>query len=330
MLHHHHHHHYQPFQESFWSPTASIESVPNFSIGFQVLHKKLDQSKKENSMILDYVKARIEAEKHHAATLLAIPKPEPQQDEEPSSMIETGLKKCFDSVRFESEASAKEHQLRSENLLTTVLDPLLNFFQRYDRIRLQTKERVESSISDFHTAVKLMDQFKSTYVTKCKAVLILEPEFDVQAVTLIHVGSHRFTTRDQLIQWFQSLAPNNQTKQEWMHVLQEEADALDDLVQLGLLRQEQDEFIKTLEQVKKGFFSTVRWNSQQRKDDLIKEMLDADRLYKQSVKKVEKLRTHIEELLVNHYEEMESLELERIQTIKQGKIHKRKRISSNR
>lgn len=331
-------HHHHPFQASFWSPTASIEAVPDFTVGFQVLHKKLDQSKQENAMIVDYVKERIEAEKSHAAVLLGIQRPEFS----PEESIESGLKKCFDMVRFESEASAKEHQTRAEDLLTTVLDPLTNFFQRYDRIRSQTKGMVETSISDFNIAVKLMDQLKLTYTTKCKALLIVAPDFNVQNQVYYKVGkSFQFATRDQVSNWFNQVVPSSPiSKESLFNVMQQQSlfkqeeeeskqkelqDILDDLIQLEYLKEDNDTFIKVDQPNTKkssGFFSTTRWNSQQRKDDLLKEMLDADRMYRQSVKRVEKLRINIEEILFTHYEEMESLELERIQTIKQGTVNR--------
>ncbi|KAI9264372.1 hypothetical protein BDA99DRAFT_509188 [Phascolomyces articulosus] len=50
----------------------------------------------------------------------------------------------------------------------------------------------------------------------------------------------------------------------------------------------------------------------------IHEMDQADKIYKNCVKEVDKVRMETEEELFSHYEEMESLELERIQTIKQS------------
>ncbi|ORE15943.1 Rho GTPase activation protein, partial [Rhizopus microsporus] len=49
----------------------------------------------------------------------------------------------------------------------------------------------------------------------------------------------------------------------------------------------------------------------------VRDMLQADKAYRELVTKVDKMRMQTEEALFMHYEEMESLELERIQTIKQ-------------
>ncbi|ORZ25661.1 hypothetical protein BCR42DRAFT_400630 [Absidia repens] len=73
-----------------------------------------------------------------------------------------------------------------------------------------------------------------------------------------------------------------------------------------------------------GFWSRQRWTSltpkQSNYQQLCRDMETADQHYKQAVHKAESLRMEIEENLFMHFDEMESLELERIQTLKQAFI----------
>ncbi|CAO3597455.1 unnamed protein product [Absidia cylindrospora] len=73
-----------------------------------------------------------------------------------------------------------------------------------------------------------------------------------------------------------------------------------------------------------GFWSRQRWTSSTPKQSdyqqLCQDMETADQFYRQAIHKAESLRMEIEENLFMHFDEMESLELERIQTLKQAFI----------
>jgi hypothetical protein len=319
---------HHPFQESFWSPTSSIDLVPNFHIGFNVLHSKLEQSLAENKAITEFIQQRIVVEREHAASLAKLIVPETPT---PFDLdIGSSLKQCFQVVRNESTESAQEHHTRAEDLNTTVLDPLKQFSSRYERIIVQAKQTVEAQITQFQAAYKAMEQAKIFYANRCKSLLMVQPEFTM--ATVVKVGNTLlFGTRDQVWVWLNQFLIDNDvyTEQQMLNILKdvahdEELLVLDDLVQLGFLEKQQDTFTKTPRDSQsiantKGFSGFLgRW-SHSKKDELaVIDMLEADKAYRTSVSKVDKMRTQTEQLLFQHYEEMESLELERIQTIKHG------------
>ncbi|KAI8640164.1 hypothetical protein BD408DRAFT_452762 [Parasitella parasitica] len=299
--------HPHPFQESFWSPTASIDPIPNFNTGYTVLHTKLKQSKTENKAIGDYVKQRINAEKAHANLLGSI-KPSTLPFEKD---VGGALKKCFEVVCAESEESAKEHFNRASNLNTTALDPLLKFFSRYDRIITQAKKTVEAQINQFNIACKAMEDAKISYVNRCKSLLLVQPGF-----TDAKVGKGlQFPTRDHAWIWFSELFRNQEyTKEQIVDILK--GDAITSLVELQFVKQENDKFIKqqnlvvadgpdasttTLDGSKKFSGFLGRWGGQPqqvKKEELITDMLEADKLYRQSVNKVELERTQTEQIFM--------------------------------
>ena len=121
------------------------------------------------------------------------------------------------------------------------------------------------------------------------------------------------------------------TRREIVHWLQSEHQSpsvMHDLIGLHFLRQTgQDQYEKVVRQpVSKGLYGFFKWQQQQQQqqqqqpmEPYVRDMLQADKAYRELVTKVDKMRMQTEEALFMHYEEMESLELERIQTIKQGK-----------
>jgi hypothetical protein len=325
--------HHHPFQESFWSPTASIDPLPNFHLGFNVLHSKLEQSLAENKAITEFIQLRIAAEREHAASLakLVVPDAPTPFDND----IGSSLKQCFQVVRNESTESAQEHCTRAEDLNTTVLDPLQQFSNRYERIIIQAKQTVETQMAQFQVACKAMEQAKLFYINRCKSLLMVQPEFTM--ATVVKVGnSLLFATRDQVWVWLDQFLVDSDvyTEQQMLTLLKDVSGALDEaelvldsLVELGFLEKQNDTFTKQRRDVSipnKGFSGFLgRWSGNySKKDDMVIDMLESDKLYRTSVSKVEKMRTQTEQLLFQHYEEMENLELERIQTIKHGKAYK--------
>ncbi|KAI9254735.1 hypothetical protein EDC94DRAFT_696706 [Helicostylum pulchrum] len=310
-----------PFQSSFWSPTSSIDIIPNFSLGFNVLHTKLSQSQSENKVIQEYIQERITAEKNHAQQLSSIiPTTRPFDMD-----IGGGLKRCFEVVYSESQESCKEHQIRAENLNTTALDPLIQFSNRYERIISQAKLTVERQMSQFDAVCKHMEQMKQYYQNRCKTLLVLQPDYR----HTIKVGKLEFGTREDACIWLQQELKDKTPRDKALSWLDTQSENDDANAMLQTL--EQLEFLKIVDGLveinsnapvgnPKGFAGFLgRWgNSGQhmKKEDLVTEMLEADKSYRIAVEKVELMRTQIEQMLFVHYEEMEMLELERIQTIK--------------
>ena len=316
--------HHHPFQESFWSPTSSLDEYPNFSLGFSVLHGKLKQSMTENKVIIDYIRGRIAVEKSHAAQLAKLlPAVNPFDDG-------GGLKRCFEVVFLESQESTKEHDSRADNLFTTALDPLLKFSTRYERIIQQTKATVEAQMKQLDMLCKQMASAKQVYQTKCQALLSVQPNYTENTADQVQIASMVFTTRHHVYVWLHDIKEeawtNKQEVLQWLTTKTKQHDALamlKSLVEQDFLVQNEDQYMKTtppaVENRTKGKF-LKRWNSQQiNQVELVSDMMIADKHYKEAVSKAEKMRTQVEQILFLHYEEMESLELERIQTIKQGK-----------
>ncbi|KAG2230860.1 hypothetical protein INT48_009241 [Thamnidium elegans] len=311
-----------PFQSSFWSPTSSIDIIPNFSLGFNVLHGKLSQSQSENKVIQEYIQERITAEKNHAQQLSSIiPTTHPFDTD-----IGGGLKRCFEVVYSESQESCKEHQIRAENLNTTALDPLIQFSNRYERIISQAKLTVETQMSQFDTVCKHMEQMKQYYQNRCKTLLVLQPDYR----HTIKVGKLEFGTREDTCIWLQQELKDKTPRDKALTWLDTQSENDDANAMLQTL--EQLEFLKIIDGLveinsnnapignPKGFAGFLgRWGNsgqQMKKEELVTEMLEADKNYRMAVEKVELMRTQIEQMLFVHYEEMEMLELERIQTIK--------------
>ncbi|KAI7876551.1 hypothetical protein K492DRAFT_167013 [Lichtheimia hyalospora FSU 10163] len=170
------HPHHHPFYDSFWSPTAAQDPLPNFSYGLSVLHQKLQQSIEENTVIANYLRQRASVEKTYAqqlASLQAVPKPGKAFERD----VGAGLKKCFEVVRAESIESVETHRRRGDNLVSTALDPLERFGTRYERIVTRTRKDMEQCIARFDQSGKELEQAKATYNAKCRALQLVDPEF---------------------------------------------------------------------------------------------------------------------------------------------------------
>jgi hypothetical protein len=357
--------HHHPFQESFWSPTASIDTTPNFKVGFDVLHQKLLQSRNENKVIAEYIKKRINSEKTYASTL---------KQTTPMGVFENdvgaGLKKCFEVVRAESEESSQEHTTRASNLHSTALDPLQKFSIRYERIITRAKKLMEEQINSFNSATTQYKQSKGAYISKAKGLQLLQPLYDPrkeQSEILVEVGEYKLTRgewMDIIMNQMMMENKNNISGNLLIQLIQQKSDVdithaqqiIQSLIQSKCISSDQGDLVefdlntnytinsnhanrakrRDSNESKTSSSSTTtksfsgflgRWSSsnsnQKDPDDEIEkachEMMEADKAYRLAVKNVESSRVQTEEALFMHYEEMESLELERIQTIKQGK-----------
>ncbi|KAF7726820.1 hypothetical protein EC973_008421 [Apophysomyces ossiformis] len=361
--------HPHPFQESFWSPTASVDTIPNFSYGLNVLHQKLRQSTDENQAIIDYLQCRIKAEEAYAERLATLATTSTAFEKD----LGAGLKKCFEVVCGESTESAQEHRTRAGNLVTTALDPLQRFAARYQRIITQTKAAIDRRIGQFESLARTVGQTQAIYNSKCNALQQLCPGFRA-----FRIGP-RTLEREKLVQLLDQmqtdllLSLTGRAILHWVkiHCCKKQKDTNDveektqevhsddtidgadeeameicrDLMSYGCLttvasqettRSNTFDASETAEYtiwkppsddgnmpVQTGTFTGLlgRWSGQKNQDEIrrtmIHEMNEADIKYREAVEKAEKMRMAMEEVLFMHYEEMESLELERIQTIKQ-------------
>ncbi|CAO3681873.1 unnamed protein product [Rhizopus stolonifer] len=291
------------FQSSFWSPTASIDPYPNFRYGFDVLHKKLTHSLDENKTIVQYIGQRIESERTYANTLNKLYRP---KDEEEAM---TGLTRCFQVVCAESEASAKEHVARADNLHTTALDPLQRFSTRYSQRLSGTRQHIRSQLGRFESLVKQLEAAKSNYDSKCKSLMVSQPNYRLNVIKL---GTRVFHDRFWIDDWIKTMPTDRSGITDWLEAEHQEPTVLHDLIGLNFVRQTaQDRFEKVLVSQPKTFSGFFK------QQDMEKEMLVADKIYKDLVWQVDQMRTRIEQELLLHYEEMEKLELERIETLKQ-------------
>ncbi|KAL0073052.1 Rho GTPase activation protein, partial [Phycomyces blakesleeanus] len=324
MLHH-------PFQESFWSPNAAIDPVPNFSIGLNVLHQKLHQSVEENSVIVQYLRRRIAAEQGYADLLLALA-PNDSLNTAFERDVGASLKKSFEIVRSESGETAQGHLSRAANLTEAALDPLERLTTRYQRIVTTTKATMDKRIASFELVAGTVEQLRTSYVAKCRAVQTQDldyipplPYSDLQ----IRLGKWAFTYREitRVLYQMQEDYPAVKT-----HVFDSSPDRLYRIHKQPLSGLKGSTLVRKYDPAKPGFdesktptpgaFGGIfeRWNHKHHEEYrqiAIQEMFEADKIYKEAVRKAERMRMETEQILFMHYEEMESLELERIQTIKQ-------------
>ncbi|KAI8375989.1 uncharacterized protein BYT42DRAFT_572998 [Radiomyces spectabilis] len=359
-----HHHQQHPFQEAFWSPTASIDPYPNFSVGLRVLHEKLVQSIEENQLITDYLQRRIAAEEAYGQHLCTVTPPSTgiafDRD------VGAGLRKCFEIVSAESAELAQGHKVRAENLKTMALDPLQRFAGRYEKLIHRTKAVVHERIHQFELLVRIVEQTKNDYIAKCQAVRNLrscpvDPDIadkiqrHLQALAE-NIQCHWPTsliTGDTVFQWIRSQLDQQEdyvyTDDQVLIIAQllvsqgylcssrptenfeaqpnyayEKRDGsnhntcnLDHPVNLCIIRHAGT----GTSQSTSGLLG--RWQQKSHKEPwhkFLHGLFMAEKTYRESVAKAEKMRMQTQETLLMHFEEMESLELERIQTIKQAFI----------
>ncbi|KAG0168065.1 hypothetical protein DFQ28_006957 [Apophysomyces sp. BC1034] len=354
--------HPHPFQESFWSPSAAVDSIPNFSYGLNVLHQKLRQSMEENQAILDYLQRRITAEQAYADKLAILSTSGTAFEND----LGAGLKKCFEVVCGESTESAQEHRTRAENLTATALDPLQRFSARYQRIVSQTKSSMDKQIGQFEILARAVGQAHSIYSNKCNAVQQLWPDFlpyrlgrrtferekIAQLLDNMQTDLLLSLTGRAILNWMRSYCDRNSNAYDNSKIDGETEDdepleICRDLMSYGFLTtvpacDTNNTAFDVADSVQYAIWKPMiedeghpvvaasftgllgRWGSQKNQEDMrrtmVEEMNDADGKYKETLRKAEKVRMNTEEALFMHYEEMESLELERIQTIKQAFI----------
>jgi hypothetical protein len=160
------------FSDSFWSPSASTDAIPNYILGLNVLHDRLLQSVKGNEAITKYLHMRIHTEKR-CADILSFE----QQQQEDNINMNAGLKSAFDMVCHESQEAAHCHRVRASVLSQDVLEPLVTFTRQFELDIKNKKAKLEEEISEFdHTAQSAL-MTRAVYWSRCRALELASPNF---------------------------------------------------------------------------------------------------------------------------------------------------------
>ncbi|KAI9277768.1 hypothetical protein BY458DRAFT_504009 [Sporodiniella umbellata] len=293
------------FQSSFWSPTASLDRYPDFRYGFDTLHKRLSESLEENKRIGEYIEQRIESERMYSNALKRWG--ERRTGRTSKEEEEDGLGRCFRVVCAESETSSREHATRAENLHTTALDPLRRFASRYSQRVRQSREHIQHQLDAFGSLVHKLASAKKTYDSRCSALMTSQPNY---RLNMIKLGTRVFHDRAWIEDWIRPMPQHRQPIERWLQSEQQPPGVLHDLIGLNFVRQTAHDTFEKVVNTKPytGFFKQV---------DLEQDMLMADKTYQQLVSAADLQRTRLEQTLLAHYEAMEKLELERVETLKQ-------------
>ncbi|KAI9320640.1 hypothetical protein BX666DRAFT_1852099, partial [Dichotomocladium elegans] len=279
----------------------------------------MQQSIEENWVIANYLKQRAAVETAYAQQLAQLEAQTPKPDVAFERDVGAGLKKCFEVVRAESSECEETHRQRGENLLNTSIDPLQRFSSRYERIVNLTKQRTSAAVSRFVDAAHELQASRQTYEAKCRALQAIYPDYSPPDHP-VWLGQWTFTQR------------------QVSHLLDSVEDGMDGQAILDRVQHELGTQC-TIHRSGPGRSQDLRrtrlaWipaapeanhripprRQQHNREVALREMNHADAVYRECVRRVDRLRMQTEEILFNHYEEMESLELERIQTIKQAFI----------
>lgn len=166
------------FSDSFWSPAASTESIPNYTTGLRVLHDKLSKSAFENDAITTYLQKRIDTENACADLLVSgLSSAMESASMSVESTMNASLKSSFDMVCNESTETAHCHRVRAGVLAQDVLEPLANFIRLFKN-QLQTKKsKLEEEIQEFEHSAQSALLTRSVYWSRCRALELACPDF---------------------------------------------------------------------------------------------------------------------------------------------------------
>jgi hypothetical protein len=168
------------FETSFWSQKQPEQPLPDFTTGFQVLHRKLNQSKVENDEIIQFFKDRIAVEEQYANRL-----------SQTRTLRTSGfdgddgatLKSCFQLLKQSNQQQSDQHAALTDSLTTTVLKPLVQFQDEY-KLRVSTsKQALESSIRQLDGLAKEADRAKQVYHRRCREANVAEEQALNKAAT---------------------------------------------------------------------------------------------------------------------------------------------------
>ncbi|CAO0799665.1 unnamed protein product [Mucor circinelloides] len=166
------------FRDAFWSPVASTEPIPNYTIGLRALHDKLSKSALENDAITAYLQKRINTENACADLMLSdLSSAMESASNSVESTMNASLKSSFDMVCNESVETAHCHRVRAGVLAQDVLEPLANFTRLF-KDQLQSKKSIlEEDILEFEHAAQSALLTRSVYWSRCRALELACPDF---------------------------------------------------------------------------------------------------------------------------------------------------------
>ncbi|KAI8337252.1 hypothetical protein BC941DRAFT_470989 [Chlamydoabsidia padenii] len=179
------------FETSFWSPKQPEQPLPDFTTGFQVLHRKLNQSKVENDEIIQFFKDRIAVEEQYASRL-------GQTRTLRSSGFDSDdgatLKSCFQLLKQSNLQQSEQHNALTNSLTTTVLQPLVQFQDDY-KLRVNTsRQALESSIRQLDSLAKEAERAKQVYHRRCREANLAEEQALNKVATTVNNNTQASTS----------------------------------------------------------------------------------------------------------------------------------------
>lgn len=334
------------FKSSFWSQKQPESTLPDFQTGFNVLHQKLTQSKIENEELVSFFKDRIALEESYATKLI---------DQSKVSYKTTGfgrdegatLKVCFGKLKESTGNIGQKHRETATALGAQVLKPLQEFHEDYKKNVAHSKQAMESMFKQFDGLVKETERARYTYHKKCreKEMAVKLPESSSQmnepvlSATSIQLGNKimtpaelnelvcrmkkDITMRDYKVPILGTYK-NTSTGEDisiWLqHNLPQckDSPAMADVVGQQLIQPYN--VLRLVGQRGSKFTASAscyyQWRSMTEEDNT-DEVEKADEIYRAYVKKLDQMRMAIEEAMFAHFNEMEQLELKRINQIKE-------------
>jgi hypothetical protein len=327
------------FKLSFWSPRNPESNIPNFWTGFKLLHEKLGQSKVENEELLEFIKNHIQLEEHYAAKM---------RDQSKTDYKSSGfgrddgatLKKSFDQLKENTGNRAEKQSKIAAAFTNEIYKPLQKFHEEFKRSMDKSRGAVESMLKQFDGLVNETEKSRNEYYKKCKEFgskqsndkedmttsillgteLVTQEEFDhlvdrmkneikMQDHSVPCWGTYKYTsTGEDISRWLND------------NFLQcKESSTITAVVGQQLITPYK--VIRLISQWGSQFNSSKSYHYQWSSEARTHEINSTDTVYRENVKKLNKLRMEVEEAMCLHLDEMEKLESSRIEFIK-SKISK--------
>ncbi|KAI8643147.1 hypothetical protein BD408DRAFT_442849 [Parasitella parasitica] len=144
---------------SFWSPVASTEAIPNYTTGLYALHDKLSKSALENDTITTYLQNRINAENACADLMVSdLSSAVESASDLVESTMNASLKSAFDMICADSTEAAHCYRLRAG-------------------IIAQDVSKLEEEIEEFKHYAQAALLSRSVYWSRCRALEQKCPDF---------------------------------------------------------------------------------------------------------------------------------------------------------
>ncbi|KAG1322476.1 hypothetical protein G6F62_010222 [Rhizopus arrhizus] len=326
------------FKLSFWPPRNPESNTPNFWTGFKLLHEKLGQSKVENEELLEFIKNHIQLEEHYAAKM---------KDQSKTGYKSSGfgrddgatLKKSFDQLKENTGNRAEKQSKIAAAFTNEIYKPLQKFHEEFKRSMDKSRGAVESMLKQFDGLVIETEKSRNEYYKKCKEFgsklsndkegrasillgteLVTQEEFDhlvdrmkneikMQDHSVPCWGTYKYTsTGEDISRWLND------------NFLQcKESSTITAVVGQQLITPYK--VIRLISEWGSQFNSSKSYHYQWISEANTHEINSTDTVYREDVKKLNKLRMEVEEAMCLHLDEMEKLESNRIEFIK-SKISK--------